>query len=105
MFIEFKFEDIQYEYREKEFLRDGLFYLDENEKSFKLLTVVDLDLQNIIDTKKQEFLNTEYQELRKKEYDKLNQFEMMYDDKINNTNTWGEAVEQIKAKYPKPNGV
>ena len=44
----------------------------------------------------------EYQRLRKAEYDKLNQLELMYDDKVNGTDTWGEAINAIKAKYPKP---
>ena len=45
---------------------------------------------------------TLYQRLRKAEYDKLNQYELMFDDKINETNTWQEAINEIKAKYPKP---
>ena len=44
----------------------------------------------------------EYARLRKAEYDLLNQDEMRYDDMVNGTNTWGEAIEAIKAKYPKP---
>jgi hypothetical protein len=40
--------------------------------------------------------------LRAAEYAKLNQYEMMYNDKINGTNTWGEAIEAIKLKFPKP---
>jgi len=43
-----------------------------------------------------------YQRLRKAEYAKLNQMEMMYDDKVNGTDTWGEAIQAIKEKYPKP---
>ena len=39
---------------------------------------------------------------RKAEYSKLNQMEMMYDDKVNGTDTWGEAIQAIKEKYPKP---
>ena len=34
-------------------------------------------------------------------YRKLNQDELRYDDMIDGTNTWGEAIESIKAKYPK----
>ena len=47
-------------------------------------------------------LATAYQRKRKKEYDKLNQYDLMYQDKVNGTNKWGEAIEAIKAKYPKP---
>jgi len=44
----------------------------------------------------------DYSRKRKIEYDKLNQFEMQYDDLINNTTTWKDAILSIKAKYPKP---
>ena len=43
-----------------------------------------------------------YARNRKEEYDALNQFEMQYDDKLNGTTTWDDAIEAIKAKYPKP---
>jgi hypothetical protein len=43
-----------------------------------------------------------YARLRKTEYDKLNQNEMMYDDEVNSTTTWKDAIVAIKAKYPKP---
>ncbi len=42
--------------------------------------------------------------LRKSKYAELNQDEMRYDDMVNNTNTWGEAIESIKLTYPKPTG-
>ena len=43
----------------------------------------------------------EYARLRKTEYDKLNQYEMMFDDQVNGTTTWVDAINAIKAKYPK----
>jgi len=43
----------------------------------------------------------DYREKRKMEYDRLEQFEMQYDDKINNTTTWVDAIKAIKAAYPK----
>ena len=39
---------------------------------------------------------------RKMKYDQLNQYELMYDDKVNSTDTWGEAIEAIKKAHPKP---
>ena len=42
-----------------------------------------------------------YDELRRVEYDKLNQDEMRYDDLINGTSTWQDAIEAIKLQYPK----
>jgi hypothetical protein len=50
----------------------------------------------------EEFNNTEYQRLRKAEYDKLNQDEMRFDDLVNGTTTWQDAIIAIKNKYPKP---
>jgi hypothetical protein len=43
----------------------------------------------------------EYARLRKAEYDKLNQFEMQFDDNRDGTTTWVDAVNDIKARYPK----
>lgn len=45
---------------------------------------------------------TQYSRDRKEEYDKLNQDEMRYDDMKNSTTTWVDAIDAIKAKYPKP---
>ncbi len=46
--------------------------------------------------------NMTYADKRKVEYDILPQFEMIYDDKINDTNLWVEAIQAIKKTYPKP---
>ena len=43
-----------------------------------------------------------YARSRKAEYDKLNQNEMQFDDEVNSTTTWKDAIIAIKAKYPKP---
>ena len=43
----------------------------------------------------------DYSRKRKVEYDKLNQYELMYDDKVNSTDKWGEEITAIKNKYPK----
>lgn len=43
-----------------------------------------------------------YLELRINAYPPYgDQLGMMYDDKVNGTNTWVEAIAAIKAKYPK----
>jgi hypothetical protein len=39
---------------------------------------------------------------RRAEYNDLNQFELLSDDAINGTNTYAEAIQAIKNKYPKP---
>lgn len=49
-----------------------------------------------------EYERTKYQRDRKVEYDKLNQDELRYNDLVNGTNIWIEAIQNIKAKFPKP---
>jgi len=48
-----------------------------------------------------EYDSQEYARNRKAEYDKLNQFEMQYDDQQNGTTTWVDAINDIKARFPK----
>ena len=43
----------------------------------------------------------DYSRKRKAEYDLLNQNEMRYDDLVNSTTTWQDAIAAIKTKYPK----
>ena len=44
----------------------------------------------------------EYARSRKVEYDKLNQDEMRFDDLVNSTTTWHDAIAAIKVAIPKP---
>ncbi len=41
-----------------------------------------------------------YLEKRVAAYAELNQFEMQFDDQLNGTNTWFDAVAAIKVMYP-----
>lgn len=78
---------------------DEYVYIDTKEK------VEDENMALAVKMKKEkedELEAAEYQRLRKQEYDKLNQFAMQYDDSINGTTTWIDAINEIKAKYPKP---
>ncbi len=43
-----------------------------------------------------------YKGKRQAEYAKLNQFEMQFDDQRDSTTTWVDAVNAIKAQFPKP---
>ena len=43
-----------------------------------------------------------YARSRKVEYDKLNQEEMRFDDLVNSTTTWHDAIAAIKVAIPKP---
>ena len=51
---------------------------------------------------KEEYDSLTYSRARQVEYAKLNQFEMQFDDQRDSTTTWVDAVNAIKAKYPKP---
>ena len=46
--------------------------------------------------------NRNWEEKRKDEYNLLNQFEMRYDDLVNNTTTWRDGIAAIKIAHPKP---
>jgi len=48
-----------------------------------------------------EYDSLAYARSRKQEYDKLPQFEMQFDDQQNNTTTWVDAINDIKARFPK----
>ena len=48
-----------------------------------------------------EYDSQEYARNRKAEYDQLNQFEMQFDDQRDGTTTWVDAINEIKARYPK----
>ena len=60
---------------------------------------IDAELKRMQD----EYDAQEYARYRKAEYDALNQFEMQYDDDVNDTTTWKVAIVAIKAKWPKDN--
>ena len=48
-----------------------------------------------------EYDNNQYARDRKARYDSLNQFEMQYDDAVNGTTTWQDAINAIKQEIPK----
>jgi hypothetical protein len=58
------------------------------------ITTEETRLQDIYDSQ-------EYARNRKAEYDQLNQFEMQFDDNRDGTTTWVDAINEIKARYPK----
>lgn len=60
------------------------------------------EIQAEITRLQSEYDALEYARLRKAEYLQLNQFEMQFDDAVNGTTTWVDAINAIKAKYPKP---
>jgi|SaaInlStandDraft_4_1057021.scaffolds.fasta_scaffold111576_2 hypothetical protein len=77
---------------------DEIEWLDETQSQ-----PTDEEVANEIQRLENDFTSNEYQRLRKAEYDTLNQDEMRFDDLKNGTNTWEQAIDDIKAKYPKAN--
>ena len=49
-----------------------------------------------------EYDNLDWSRARKAKYDLLNQDEMRFDDSVNGTTTWVDAILAIKAAHPKP---
>jgi len=62
--------------------------------------------QRLADVATQEATDAEaaltYADRRKAKYDALSQFEMQFDDATNSTTTWVDAINAIKAEFPKP---
>ena len=48
-----------------------------------------------------EYDSQEYARARATEYAALNQFEMQFDDQRDGTTTWVDAINDIKARFPK----
>lgn len=60
------------------------------------------ELEAEADRLHQVWVNNQYQRDRAKEYPPIaDQLDMLYWDKINNTNKWETAIQAVKDKYPK----
>ena len=80
---------------------NNINWLDENQTK-PLEQEINNEIQKII--KEQEL--TEYQHQRAAEYPSIQQqLDMQYWDSVNGTTTWQDAINAVKAKYPKPEGV
>ena len=65
--------------------------------------VLDMALVNAEVTRLQAAYDAQaYSRLRKVEYNLLNQDEMRYDDLVNGTTTWQDAIAATKLAHPKP---
>ena len=76
---------------------DSLTWLDgsQSEPSSAEIDAEVIRLQAVYD-------GQEYARLRKEKYNLLCQFEMQFDDKVNSTTTWVDAINAIKNAHPKP---
>ena len=82
-------------------LEDGTWEFNWEEK-VGFTPPTDAEIKIRADEFKTEWDAQEYARNRAVEYNALNQFEMQYDDEENGTTTWKDAIDAIKAKYPKP---
>ncbi len=48
-----------------------------------------------------EYNSKQWERNRQDAYSRLNQFEMQYDDQVNGTTTWKDAIAKIKTDFPK----
>jgi len=70
-----------------------------------LVDAYNTEKQRVADAEAQAIVDAEaaltYADKRKVKYDALPQFEMQYDDAINGTTTWVDAINAIKVEIPK----
>jgi hypothetical protein len=76
---------------------DGLEWRDE-EQTEPTSEEIDAEVLRL----QTEYDNLDWSRARKAKYDLLNQDEMRFDDTINSTTTWVDAINAIKAAHPKP---
>jgi hypothetical protein len=76
---------------------DGLEWRDE-EQTEPTSEEIDAEVLRL----QTEYDNLDWSRARKAKYDLLNQDEMRFDDTINSTTTWVDAINAIKAEHPKP---
>ena len=76
-----------------------LIWYDTNEETEPTQAEIDAEIIRL----QTEYDAQAYARNRKEEYNALDQFEMQYDDKKNSTTTWDDAIDAIKAKWPKDN--
>ena len=85
---------------------DEFIVISNHDKILFLSNPINITVEQIIDKISEveaEDASQEYARNRKAEYDPLDQFEMQYDDEINGTTTWKDAIAEIKTKWPKDN--
>ena len=70
-----------------------------------LVDAFNVEKQRVADEQAQAVIDAEaaltYADRRRAKYDELNQFEMQFDDQVNGTTTWVDAINAIKAEFPK----
>ena len=70
------------------------------------ITISETQIENEIKRLQAEYDAKEYQRKRAAEYPPIQeQMDMQYWDSVNGTTTWQDAIDAVKAKYPKPEGV
>lgn len=86
------------------------FSIDGEDYSTLIVEGIDLpsesEIEDELNALDQYDIKTAYILQRRAEYPSIEeQLDLLYDDKINNTNKWVETLAVIKEKYPKPEDV
>lgn len=80
---------------------EGLQWLDENQSKPSKDEVI-VEVERLL----AEWNSKEYQRQRAQEYPSIqDQLDMQYYDVLNGTTTWQDAINAVKTKYPKPEGL
>ena len=91
-------------YPELQFACTGESYENLNVISGEKPSKQELDAE--IERLKEEWDALEYQRLRAASYPTMaDQMDMQYHDALNGTTNWQDAINAVKAKYPKPEGM
>ena len=92
-------EDVDFQYRDDADGKGAVLHWLNKDVSEPSQNDIDKELEKI----KTKWDAQEYARNRKAEYDALNQFELISDDTNNGTTTHIDAINAIKAKWPKDN--
>ena len=102
MILDFEIDGNKYDYRKDAPGDDGVYVLDVANKTYVLVDIVTTEIQAEVDRLLLIETSIAYKSTRKDAYDLLNQDELRFDDLVNSTTTWVDAINAIKAQYPKP---
>ena len=100
MRYDFKINNTRYGYFIDD-LVNGLFIFNDESQMMDEVAFPSVEEQSEVTRLQAEYDSQEYARARATEYAALNQFEMQFDDQQNNTTTWVDAINDIKARFPK----
>jgi hypothetical protein len=100
MRYDFKINNTRYGYFIDD-LVNGLFIFNDESQMMDEVAFPSVEEQSEVTRLQAEYDSQEYARARATEYAALNQFEMQFDDQRDGTTTWVDAINDIKARFPK----